>query len=78
MFCFGACILTLSLGPAHNPYSSQRTTPQNGICLPFFVLNNALKYLFLQCFLNINQHLPKMGPKKPITFHKAQHKQLVF
>ena len=32
MFCFGACILTLPLGPANNPYSAQWTTPQNGIC----------------------------------------------
>ena len=30
MFCFGACILALWLGPAKNPYSAQRTTPQNG------------------------------------------------
>ena len=26
------------------------------------VLNNVLKYLFLQCFLNINQHFPHNGP----------------
>ena len=30
MFCFGACILALWLGPAKNPYSAQRTTPRNG------------------------------------------------
>ena len=26
------------------------------------VLNNVLKYLFLQCFLNINQNFPQNGP----------------
>ena len=38
MFCFGACILTLSFGPYNNPYSAQRTTPQNGSCLPFLLV----------------------------------------
>ena len=42
MFCFGACILARSLGPAKNPYSAQRTTPQNGICFIFMALNNVL------------------------------------
>ena len=31
IFCCRACILAFSLGPAENPYSDQRTTPQNGI-----------------------------------------------
>ena len=62
MFCFGACILALSFGPAKNPYSAQRTTPQNGICFNFMALDNVLKSLFLQCFLNINQNFPKNGP----------------
>ena len=42
MFCFGACILALSLGP------------QNGDLFAFvlllFALHNVLKYQFLQCF----------------------------
>ena len=63
MFCFGTCILALSLGPAKNPYSAQRNTPQNGICFIFLVLNNVLKDQFLQCFLNINQNFPNQeGP----------------
>ena len=75
MFCFGACILALSLGPAKNPYSAQRTTPQNGICFIFMALNNVLKYLFLQCFLNINQNFPqtKWALKKSMTFHNVQN-----
>ena len=64
-FCFGACIFTLSLGPANNPYSAQRTTSQKWYLFTFsFALNNVLEYLILQCFLNINQNYPKMGPKK--------------
>ena len=44
------------------------------VCL-CFALNNVLKYLFLQCFLKINQCLPKIAPpppKKKITLHSLQ------
>ena len=68
IFCCRACILAFSPGPAKNPYSDQRTTPQNGIWFIFVVLNNVLKYLFLQCFVNINQNFPqsKWALKKTI------------
>ena len=80
MFCFGACILALSLGPAKNPYSAQRATPQNGTCFIFMALNNVLKYQFLQCFLNINQNFPqsKWAPKKTMTFHNVQNQNWCF
>ena len=35
----------------------------NGHFFHFFAFKNVLKYLFLQCFLNINQELPKKWPK---------------
>ena len=73
IFCCRACILAFSLGPAKNPYSDQRTTPQNGIWFIFVVLNNVLKYLFLHCFVNINQNFSqsKRALKKMITFHNV-------
>ena len=67
MFCFGACILALSLGPANNACLAQRTTPQNGS-------QQCAEIPILQCFLNINQNFPpKWALKKTITFHKVQN-----
>ena len=41
----------------------------------FFAFKNVLKYLFLQCFFNINQELPKKWPKKNDNFwHFPKHR----
>ena len=61
MFCFGACALTLSPGP-HNNRNPKPSTPENRICLLHNALNPVLKCLFLQCFSNINQMCPQIGP----------------
>ena len=37
---------------------------KNGPFLQFFALKNVLKYLFLLCFLNITQNVPKKGTQK--------------
>ena len=45
----------------------------------FVALNNVLNYLFLQCFLNINEMLPpKWAPIKAIMFHRVQNKNRCF
>ena len=80
MFCFGACIPTPSLGPDNNPIQP-REEPLQMVCfLPCLLFfSNVLKYLCLQCFLNINQVLPtKWVPIKAMMFHKVQNKQSVF
>ena len=51
------------LGPVNNPYFDQLITIQNGHVFAFFALICA-KTPILLCFLNINQNLPKKGPKK--------------
>ena len=74
--CFGACTPTLSLGPTNNP-TRPREEPLEMVyfCLASCSINNVLKYLFLQCFLHINQFLPtKWVPIKTIMFHKVQNK----
>ena len=74
--CFGACIPTLSLGPTNNP-ARPREEPLKMVyfCLVSCSVNTVLKYLFLQCFLHINQKLPtKWAPIKTIMFHKVHNK----
>ena len=55
------------LGPDNNTYLDQIITPQYVFVCAFFA-KNVLKYLFLQCFLNINQNLAKNGQTKRNLF----------
>ena len=51
MFCFGACIPTLPLGPDNNPTRAREEPLQMVFFFALFVaLNNVLKYLILQFF----------------------------
>ena len=78
--CFGACIPTLSLGPTNNPtWPREEPLEMVYFSLVSCSINNVLKYLFLQCFLHINQILPrKRAPIKTIMFHKVQNKNRCF
>ena len=78
IFRFGACILAVSLGPAKKPLLG----PEMKMVFVSFLwlLTMCRKYLFLQCFLNINQNFPqsKWALKKMITFHNAQNQNWCF
>ena len=55
------------LGPDNNPTLDPKKTCKM-INFAIFCFEDVLKYLFI-VFLNLNQTLPKKGPKKRITFH---------
>ena len=65
------------LGPDNNINLAQIITLENGHYFLFFAFENVLKYLFLQCFLNINQNLAKKRAKKNDNFsHFSKHRLL--
>ena len=63
-----------------NRQSRVRETPLKMVFVSWIlVLNNVLKYQFLQCFLNINQNFPiKMGPKENDNLSQCAKPKLVF
>ena len=80
MFCFGACIPALPLGPDNNPTRAREEPLQMFIFALFVALNKVLKYLCLQCFfLNIS-HVShtKWVPIKAIMVRKVQEKNRCF
>ena len=80
MFCFGACILALSLGPAKNPCSAQRNTPQNGICFMDFGPEQCAEIPIFTVFLEHQPKFPRSrwALKKTITFHHVQNQNWCF
>ena len=64
IFCFGASIPTLSLGPDNNPTRPREEPLKKFVfcCLSAWSSSNVLKYLFLLCFYTSSSY--KVGPKK--------------
>ena len=64
IFCFGACIPTLSLGPDNSP-TWPREEPLNCFfsCLASWSISKALKYLILLCFYTSSKICQQNGPQ---------------
>ena len=66
IFCFGACIPTLSLGPDNNPTRPREEPLKNCVfcCLYAWSISNVLKYLFLLCFYTSSKFCLQNGPQE--------------
>ena len=82
IFCFGACIPTLSLGPDNNPYSAKRRTSQK-ICFFVAFMLGLLAMCWNTYFYCVFTHSSKffaykMGPKKNDNVSQNAKQESVF
>ena len=66
IFCFGASIPTLSLGPDNNPTRPREEPLKKFVfcCLSAWSSSNVLKYLFLLCFYTSSKFCLQNGPQE--------------
>ena len=64
IFCFGACIPTLSPGPENNPTRPREEPLKMFFCsLASWSISNVLKYRFLLCFYTSSKFCLQNGPQ---------------
>ena len=79
IFCFGACIPTLSLGPDNTLLGQEKNSSKNVFCcLASWSISNVLKYLFLLCFTHHPKLAYKMGPNKNDNVSQNAKQESVF
>ena len=80
IFCFGASIPTLSLGPDNNPTWPREEPLKKFVfcCLYVWSISNVLKYLFLLCFYTSSKFCLQNGPQeKRSCFTKCKTRMCV-